>query len=193
MNADKPQLPDAARPMRRTPVYTALHQTTNGIEALCNFTTCKGRIQEATKALFTVIETAKQALLRLTDAPDIISQADLEYFEMLSADWMQRSLAEKMAVHRAPDYNALLRIHERFDAGCLVEPGRFFSGYDRTGIFIIGDSQFERPRLSRTPLGPRTRPIAPAMAVATPTPAQLQAWFDLPSDPPRAEASPAGS
>ncbi len=188
---------NTARPPR--PTARVVHQTFNRIAAdidiLQNCDASQSQIREATKALLNIIEGARYSLIRLTDAPGIISQAELRAFDEERDRWNQRPLHERLAVQRCPFSETQDALIERVKAGWLVESGPFQIGWNRQSKFFwigkrSGRSNGALLRFGKT----NSQPAAPRTEQPdTPTPAQLQAWFDLASDRPPAESSPAAS
>jgi hypothetical protein len=191
----------AVRPTR--PTARVVHQTfnriTSDLDILQNTDASQSQTREAIKALFSIIEGAKYSLTRLTGAPGIISQIELEQFRAQDAAWNEQSFAVKMSVPRAPSCDSHDKLNERFEAGWLVEPGRFLMYRDRMGVIVIVDSVKEPRairagrRAARAPhMDSAARPnrTARAPGIDAPTSAQLQAWFDLPSDQATAENLP---
>jgi hypothetical protein len=150
----------------------------------------KSHLKEATLSLFDVIHTAQRRLLEINGALGIITQDELRIFREESDAWLTLPFAERMAAYRAPSRDLLGPLNARFKAGWLVEPGRFLMFRDRTGVIVIVDSINDSARPRRAPRTPRA---ARASQADTPTPDQLQTWFDLPSEPPHAEGSPTAS
>lgn len=161
----------------------AISDALSALHRLEEVSDCKSHLQEATTGLFRIIEEAQNSLLKLTGAPGIISQTELEMFRTECDSWGERPFVERMSVHRAPFRDLGDRLNERFDAGWIIEPGRWGMKLDHE-VYAIGEFGRKAPRAPRAPRPARTD---------TPTPEQLQAWFDLPSDRPSAESSPAAS
>jgi hypothetical protein len=61
---------------------------------------------------------------------------------------------------------------------------------DRSGVIVIFDPSMEREWRRQDEA---RRVSARTSKIDTPSPEQLQAWFDLHSEPPQAEALPSGS
>jgi hypothetical protein len=189
------QVPDekaGARSKRTTTrlIHQTLKQVLEKIEIIGNATASESQIQAATSALFTLIQMAKNALLCVTGAPGIISQIELEEFRTSCNAWCDRVFAEKMAVERAPFRDLGDRLNSRFEVGWIVEPGRFTMKRDRSGVIVIFDPSMEREWRRQDEA---RRVSARTSKIDTPSPEQLQAWFDLHSEPPQAEALPSGS
>jgi hypothetical protein len=144
----------------RAAMATAL----NALLRLNEVSDSKTHMKEVTFGLFQIIEEAQNRLMKLTGAPGIILQSELE-----------QCCNERDAYGNDPRVvfpAALGKLNEKFEAGWLVQPGRFGMKRDHMGVVCIGD--FSKTRAPR----PRRAP-----KIDTPTPAQLQAWFDLPSEP----------
>lgn len=169
-------------------VFETLAQS---VEMLSNSGACRIHIEATTLGLFALIGAAQNAVLRVTGAPGIISQSEVEdLFKDREAAYDKSASLESHALwlhwRRRVD-----RFNSKVEAGWLVEPGKFFLERDRTGVICLGDSETDRPPSQcRAPRVPR---VARSARPDTPTPAQLQALFDLPSERAQADASPAGS
>lgn len=112
---------------------------------------------------------------------ELITQSELQEFIQVRDAWMEKPFSERMGVWRAPFCDLHDRLNERFEAGATVEPGILRMRRDRTGVIVIDEKAERSPRKFR------------ASQIDTPTPAQLQAWFDLPSEPRQIDGSPSGS
>jgi hypothetical protein len=130
---------------------------------------CQSQHKELVGGLFCIIEEAERLLLSLTGAPGFITQEELEFFERYAGDrrefWWKNLLA-------------------RHESGYQVEPGKFFMCRDRVGLNMGRDRMRGLRQASAAHQDDSPRPAQ----IETPTPAQLQAWFDLPSEPPQAPA-----
>ncbi len=163
----------------------AIAEALNSLRRLEQVSDTKTALQEATSGLFRIIEEAQNRILKLTGAPGIISQAEIAAARAMANEWMNRSFAERMSVYCAPNYFAILKLQERFDAGWLVEPGTAEVKYDRTGVFCVGDRSVKSPRARRSETSQATGSRAARQAdPETPSAETLQSWFDLPSDRP---------
>lgn len=99
----------------------------------------------------------------------VITQSELEEFCEERDTWSEDRLARRPTAWPAPFCDAADRLRERFEAGAKVESGKFRMRRDRTGMVVV----YERAKMPAC--APR------AARVDTPSAAQLQAWFDLPS------------
>jgi hypothetical protein len=156
------------------------------ISILGEYTTVKSATQEAVVALFQVIEQAQQEILALTGAPGIIWQRDLEVFCREGDPWCNHTATTPEMFNRSRHF-----MDSAWRAGWAVEPGKFFMKALQGGGRSIGVNKKRRvhpPRNRRSKLN-----MATAARPDTPTPDQIQTWFDLPSEPPQPEASQSGS
>jgi hypothetical protein len=186
----KPQAEFDPRAKRRTPVYTSFAQARNGVESLSDFIVSKRQNKEAISYLFELIEIAKRKLLTLTGAPGVVFQSEIESLCRERNEWLDARQAGKGEF--PANWAAASKILEqRFKEGWLAELGEYRAEFDaRSGTFTFGQRRRRAPRpASAAPVNNSPRPAQPD----TPTPAQLQAWFDLPSEPPQAEGLPAES
>jgi hypothetical protein len=131
-------------------------------------------IRAVTRGLFLVIQDAQKVLLSLTTAPGIIFQCELEAFCRERRIWKDLRVAERPDASTAPFVSKWAKLCEHFEAGWLVEPGRFGIWEKRDGVICIGE------------FGQSSRRAPRPDGIETPTPEQLQAWFDLPSATPPA-------
>ena len=137
-------------------------------------------VREVRLGLFEIIEQARAVLLSLTGAPGIISQFELQSLnselESCRGHWSDSV--------PPPCFAKVDELVARYRAGWLVDPGTWKLRPSKNQLICL--SSYGPPHKGQFH---NVQPIADD----TPTPAQLQEWFDLPSDPPPAGSSPAVS
>jgi len=194
-----------ARPRRSTTrlIHQTLKQVLEEIEIIGNTTAARSQIQAASSALFTVIEKANNAVLSVTGAPGIITQIELEEF-CLCRDNLGRQPGEEWvgkAIKKWQGTTILVltqlgeRLNSRFSVGWTVEPGNFKMERQRDGVVVISDSakeqEYREERARKKAL--KSGDGAGTSRIKPPSAEQLQAWFDLPSEPPQAEGPQVGN
>jgi hypothetical protein len=167
-----------------------LDQTISGLAALDPADYSESRRKETARALFDVIAEANKAVLKLTGSPGIITQGELERVMTARDVWCHNRVNGLPAEFPAAWSPFLQRLNQLVNDGWLTEPGPLSMCGGRVSLNVgrrkAGASY--APRLEH--------PDAPAPRQAeseTPSVETLQAWFDLPSDRPPAESSPAAS
>lgn len=144
----------------------------------------KTGLQEFTSGLFRIIEGAQNRLLKLTGAPGIITQEALRELCVARGGFPDIRPGAAFTYWRE-------KCNREFEAGYLVEPGDFYIKRlrDRSSgqSFIAIGSKAHHREIREASKSRRQAAVSDGVKIDTPTPDQLQAWFDLPSEPPHAE------
>lgn len=135
-------------------------------------------IREVRLGLFDIIETARGTLLSLTGAPGIIGQGELE---AAYRDVETRSQGIRKVVPEPVFFPRVRDLVLRYRAGWLVEAGDFRLTPSGNELICV---RKEKSNGQAHSFSRRHADLAPSLPrIETPSPTQLQAWFDLPSEP----------
>ena len=168
-----------------------LNHAISGLAELDPADCSEARRKETLSALFDVIAEARKAVLRLTGARGIITQEELGRFDRLCTFRLLMDNPGKEAIIQQIRDTFWKDLRTRFEAGWKVEPGPLFMCANRVGLNVgyreAGASYAPRIEQSDTPASRQADTPTRQADPQTPSVETLQAWFDLPSEPPHAE------
>jgi len=158
------------------------------LNSISQITDFKSHYREAVGGLFYVIDEAHHALLRLTGAPGIIGQSELEAAYRDIETWRQGN----RSIMPEPVFFARIRdLVVRYRGGWLVEAGNFRLCPSQNELICV--SKGKSKGQGHGPKPRQVDPVPGAPNIETPSVETLETWFDLPSEPPHAEGSPTES